>query len=146
MTLEALSVLVGTWDITGRSFDASEDNIAGSTVAQPILGGTVLQLTGWMRVGDTRIESLELVWPEPERGDFAAHVYSGAGAPSAYRWERHGMTLVHAGQGATFTGTISPDGSTIRGRWSPDPGQPVHAGAAYEATMRRVTPARAGTG
>ncbi|MDI3298346.1 MAG: DUF1579 domain-containing protein [Bacillota bacterium] len=139
MALDALSVLIGTWEITGRTFDASEDNIAGSTVIEAILDGTVLQMKGRMRFNDRELESLEIVWRDPVTGGFAAHVYSTMGAPLVYRWECDGKTLVHAGAGATFTGTISADGTTITGSWNPDPGQPVHAGAAYEAVMRRIT-------
>jgi hypothetical protein len=138
MSIEPLAVLVGTWEITGRSFDADKDDIVGTTTVTPILGGSMLQLAGRMRVGDTEIDGLELVWPDPATGDFGAHVYSPMGPPVPYRWARNGSTLVHAGSGATYTGTISDDGTVIAGSWVPDPGQPVHPGSAYDAVMRRV--------
>jgi len=139
MSIEPLNVLIGTWELTGRSTGADSDNISGTLTATPILDGGVLQLVGTMRVGDTELDSLELIWPDPDTGEFGAHVYSPAGPPIPYRWARPApSTLVHAGLGATYTGTISDDGTTIVGAWVPDPGQPVHPGSAYDATMRRV--------
>jgi hypothetical protein len=136
MSVEQLAVLIGRWDIVGRSVGADHDNIRGEVEITPILDGGVLRLTGTMRVDDTELESLELVWPDPD-GGFAAHVYSSSGQPLDYRWERHGTTLIHAGAGATYTGTISENGSTITGSWLPDPGQPAHPGSAYDSTMVR---------
>ncbi|MGF0320955.1 hypothetical protein [Nocardia fluminea] len=91
-----------------------------------------------MLVDDTGIHRLELIWPDETISGFAAHVYSGSAAPLNYRWSRQGDTLVHAGLGMTYTGTISSDGVTITGAWSPDPDRPDMADAAYDATMRRV--------
>lgn len=135
--MDPLQVLVGSWTIVGRSADADHDNISGTTLVVPILGGHVLQLSGSMRVDDVGIETLELVWPGPA-GGFAAHVYSSGGTPLDYRWARDGVTLTHMGSGATYTGTISGDEATIDGRWRPDPGQPATPGSAYDAVMRRV--------
>jgi hypothetical protein len=137
MSMEPLSVLIGSWEIVGRSAGVTHDNIRGATRVVPILGGHVLQLTGMMRVDDVEIESVELVWPDPA-GGFAAHVYSSRGEPLAYRWARDADTLTHAGSGATYTGTISDDEATITGHWRPDPGQPAMPGSAYDAVMRRV--------
>jgi hypothetical protein len=137
MSMEPLSVLIGSWELVGRSIGADRDNIRGTSRVVPMLGGHVLQLTGTMRVDDVEVESLELVWPDPT-GGFAAHVYSSSGEPLEYRWARHGDTLTHAGSGATYTGTISDDETTITGRWHPDPGQPAAPGSAYDAVMRRV--------
>ena len=137
MSMEPLSVLIGSWEIVGRSAGAAHDNIRGATRVAPILGGHLLQLTGTMRVDDVEFDSLELVWPDPA-GDFAAHVYSSTGEPLEYRWARAGDTLTHAGSGATYTGTISDDAATITGHWQPDPGQPATPGSAYDAVMRRV--------
>jgi hypothetical protein len=78
MSMEPLSVLIGSWEIVGRSVGMEHDNIRGTTRVGPILGGHLLQLTGTMRVDDVEIESLELVWPDPA-GGFGAHVYSSSG-------------------------------------------------------------------
>ena len=80
MSIEPLAVLVGRWDIVGRSADADHDNISGYVEVEPILGGNILQLTGTMRVDEATVDSLELVWADPT-GGFAAHVYSGPGSP-----------------------------------------------------------------
>lgn len=108
-----------TWEVelTGRTHRSDHDDITGALTA-------------------TRI--LELIWPDETTSGFAAHVYSVSDAPLNYRWSRRGDTLVHAGLGMTYTGTISSDGATITGTWLPDPDRPDMAGAAYDATMRRV--------
>ncbi|MFF2395367.1 hypothetical protein [Nocardia sp. NPDC058114] len=138
MTINDLDVLLGSWELTGRTHTSDHDDIAGVLTATRILDGGLLQLDGTMLIGDTQIHSLELIWADETTSDFAAHVYSGSAAPLSYRWSRRGDTLVHAGLGMTYTGTISSDGATITGTWLPDPDRPDMAGAAYDATMRRV--------
>ncbi len=138
MTGNDLDVLLGSWELTGRSHRSDHDDISGVLTVTRVLDGGLLQLDGSMRVGDTEIRSLELIWPDEPSGGFAAHVYSGSGAPLDYRWSRQGDTLVHAGLGMTYTGTIGADGATITGTWLPDPDRPDMAEAAYDATMRRV--------
>jgi hypothetical protein len=137
MSVAELDVLIGSWELTGRSKDSDHDDIAGSMVGRPILDGNVLELTGTMRVGSLELPNLELIWADPA-GGFGSHVYGTSGVPLEYRWSRDGSTLIHAGLGATYTGKISPDGMVIDGGWRPDPGQPAHAGSYYDATMRRV--------
>ena len=137
MTISDLDVLLGSWELTGRTNKADHDDITGDLTATRILNGQLLRLRGSMRVRDTEIHSLELVWRD--EADFAAHVYSGSGAPLHYRWSRDGNTLTHAGLGMTYTGTVSSDGATITGAWEPDPDRPDMADAAYVATMRRIT-------
>jgi hypothetical protein len=139
MKLEQLAPLVGTWEITGRTLDSGADNITGHIVIEPILDGHFLQLRGTMTVNAFEIESLELIWHDSASDTFAAHVYSSmSDAPIDYRWERSRTTLIHSGAGATYTGQISEDGTTITGGWRPDPGTAAHTGSAYDATMRRV--------
>jgi hypothetical protein len=137
--LEQLEILVGTWEVTGRTPDAATDDISGTSVFEPILGGAVLQMRGTMRFNDTEFDTLELIWHDARTGDCPAHVYSSEGAPLSYRWARTGpRVLTHSGLGATFTGTISEDGNTITGGWRPDPDQEAHPGSSYDAVMRRI--------
>lgn len=137
MSIEQLDVLVGSWRLTGRTPGAEQDDISGDLHAEPILGGNVLRLTGTTRVGTFELPGLELIWAEPD-GTFGSHVYTSSGPPLVYRWSRDGSTLVHSGLGATYRGTIGEDGSTITGGWRPDPGEPLHPGSNYDATMIRV--------
>jgi hypothetical protein len=138
MSIENLEILVGEWRITGRSTKADHDDVTGELKVRPILDGHVLELTGTTRVGDFAVPSLELIWPTEDGEACPAHVYSTQGEPLNYRWQCDGKTLIHAGRGATYTGTISEDRSTIAGAWRADEGQPVHPGSNYEATMHRV--------
>lgn len=138
MAINELDVLIGSWQLTGRTAGADHDDISGELTVTPVLGHRMLLLLGSMRIRDSRIDSLELIWPGDAGDGFAAHVYSGSGAPLAYRWDRHGDVLVHAGLGMTYNGTISADGATIAGAWRADPDRPDMASAEYHATMRRV--------
>ena len=138
MTIEALNVLVGKWELTGRTPDAAADDVSGDLIAEPILDGNVLQLWGTTRVGTFEAHSLELIWFDTDTGFFRSHVYSNGGAPLDYSWAIDGSTLEHSTIGATYTGTISADGNTIAGGWRADPGHPETAGSNYDATMRRI--------
>ncbi|MBB5918382.1 hypothetical protein BJY24_007294 [Nocardia transvalensis] len=140
MTITDLDVLLGSWELTGRTRKSDHDDVTGELTTTWILNGQLLHLIGSMRIGETEIHSLEVIWPDETTSGFAAHVYSGSGAPLDYHWSRDGDTLIHAGLGMTYTGTISPDGATITGIWQPDPDRPDMAEAEYRATMRRVSP------
>lgn len=137
-TMSDLDVLIGSWRISGRTDSAMEEDISGTLTAVPLLDGRMLSLTGTMKVGGQAIESLELIWQDPAHEGFQAQVHSGTSAPLDYRWDRDGSTLLHAGLGMTYTGTISEDGATIAGRWSADPDHPEQRAQAYDATMYRV--------
>lgn len=138
MTITDLDVLIGSWTLSGRTIQADHDDITGELTVIPILNGRMLQLTGSMRMNDSQIESLELIWYDDNQPGFAAHVYSDTGAPLDYRWDRDGNTLLHAGLGMTYTGTISADGATITGTWLPDSDRPDMSNATYDSTMRRI--------
>jgi hypothetical protein len=139
MSIDDLAPLIGTWEITGRSYNKDTDNVSGTNTFRPILDGKMLQMTGTTKVGDFEVEAIEIIWFDKETGDFPAHAYNPLGPPDDYRWARTGPdTLTHAGNGATYTGTISADGRTITGAWAPDPGSPTNPVTSYEATMRRV--------
>lgn len=145
-TIAALDVLIGSWRIAGRSAAADHDDITGDLTATPILDGRMLQLVGSMRHAGTQITTLEVIWHDESTEGFGAHVYPGSGAPLSYRWDRDGDTLIHAGLGMTYTGTISADGATITGAWQADADRPDMARAAYDATMYRITSRHAGRG
>ncbi len=138
MSIGELDVLIGVWQLSGRTREAGQDDISGEMTAVPILGGGVLQLTGTMQVGDTWIDSLEVTWKHPDRPGYGAHVYPAEGDPLDYRWDIDGDTLTHAGLGMTYTGTISADRATIAGDWVADADRPDMAAMAYHAVMRRV--------
>ena len=139
MSIDALSILIGTWHLTGRSVGADHDNITGELTGRAILGGQVLELAGTMRIGEQAVSSLELVWADEAAG--TSPPTSTRPRPACRRTTGgpcSGATLTHAGLGATYTGTISDDGTTITGGWRADPGQPEHPGSSYDAIMRRA--------
>jgi hypothetical protein len=138
MTINDLDVLIGSWQLTGRTTDADHDDISGEMTATPLLGGRMLQLVGFMQFGGSRTESLELIWHDDAEDRLVAHVHSGSGPPLDYRWRRDGDVLTHAGFGMTYTGTIGTDAATIAGTWRADPDRPDMVGAEYYAAMRRT--------
>lgn len=46
MRLEPLALLIGSWEIVGRSDSVDHDNIRVRVAIRPFLDGQVLQLTG----------------------------------------------------------------------------------------------------
>ena len=135
--IKNLDVLVGSWHLTGRTEGADQDDIKGELTARPALDGRMLLLEGSMQIRGHVIDSIELIWQDESKPGYQAHVHSGTGDPLTYWWDIDGDTLTHAGLGMTYTGTISPDRSTIAGRWVADPDRPDMTKRNYSATMTR---------
>src|SRR5215472_1966062 len=116
--LRRLGRLVGTWKLTGRTLSSSEDNITGWTTFEWLPGGFFLKAVGEITFQGTRMHSLEIIAYDPERKRFPASVYSSmSGTIFSYEWEIQGNTVIHAGLGATYTGTFSEDGKRLIGGW-----------------------------
>ncbi len=121
LALKRLDILVGKWRMKGRTSDALKDNMSGELVAEWMLGGSFLRLTSWIRSEDQVVRSEEIVGHDPIKKMFTSIVFSDLrSAPIPYEWDIHGNTVKHSGAGATYQGTVSDDGNTITGRWSPD--------------------------
>ncbi len=124
--------------MTGQTLGDDPIEVRGTTTIAWAVEGEVLISTGEMQVGSFQIQSLEVIWHDPDRDDFPAHVYGGP-APLEYRWSvDDDGTFVHGGQGATYRGTLSDGGRTLTGGWRPDPGAPVQPGSAYDVVMHRI--------
>lgn len=83
-----------------------------------------------------KIQSLELIYYDPESDTFPSLVYSNlAGIPIPYRYDVKGknvtITTDLAG-GAKMTGKISEDGNTFSGGWRPNPGKEGSGNVAYD--------------
>jgi hypothetical protein len=138
--LRRLEPLIGTWEITGRTLDASADNIRGRVVIEWLLGGRFQQQRGEIEMPDLglTVHSLEIIGYDQTTDSFPAQVYSNLGeGPAAYAWDVRGNIVRHWTKGSKYTGTLSEDGNTLTGGWRPDSG-PGEPGGAYDATMRRV--------
>jgi hypothetical protein len=137
--LGRLERLVGTWKLTGRTLSSPEDNITGWTTFEWLPGGFFLQAVGEITFQGTRMHSLEIIAYDPERKRFPSSVYSSmTGTIFSYEWDMQGNTVIHAGLGATYTGTFSEDGKRLIGGWRPDEGITNTDGNTYDAIMIRV--------
>lgn len=137
--LKRLEVLAGKWEMKGRTLDSQEDNMTGEISGEWIAGGFFLQLTGWIRIKEFEVQSVEIIGYDPVKKIFPSTAFgSMQGNPLPYEWHIQGRTVTHSGGGATYTGTISDDGKTITGGWRPDSGAKLSEGSAYDVTMYRV--------
>jgi hypothetical protein len=141
--LKRLEKLVGTWELKGRSLNSTEDNITGWTTFEWLPGGFFLKSVGEIAVNGTSVHALEIIAYDPERKTFPSSVYSSmSGTVLSYEWDVQGATVIHAGLGATYTGTFSEDGGMLSGGWRPDEGTESTDGTAYDAIMIRVDGAK----
>src|SRR5215207_3989249 len=89
--LKRLDRLVGTWELTGRTLDAQEDNITGRVVIEWMPGGFFLQQRGEMNFMGFKAHSLEILGYNPATDTFPATVYSSmGGVPLSYHWDVQG--------------------------------------------------------
>ena len=137
--LNRLESLVGTWEMTGRTLGAEEDDITGRTTIEWLPGGFFLLLHGEIDFMGHHAHSLEVVGYDPAADNFPATVYSSMdGAPAVYSWDVQGDVVTHWTAGSKYTGRFGPDGNTLVGGWRPDPGAEQTPGNTYDATMHRV--------
>lgn len=114
--LKRLDVLVGKWDLRGRTLDAAEDNITGWVNFEWLPGGFFLQATGEIDFMGTKVQSLEILGYDPETKIFPANVYSNMdGKVTKYYWDILGNTVTHWTKGSKYTGKLSEDGHILSG-------------------------------
>ena len=142
--LKRFEKLVGTWDMQGRTPDATEDNIFGWNMFEWLPGGFFLQSRGEIDFRGFKLHSLELIGYDPASHAFPSRVYSSmSGDISPYYWDVQGDTVTHWMETSKFTGTLSADGRTLTGGWRPLPGQ-QSAGTVgedddnYDVVMTRI--------
>jgi hypothetical protein len=143
-----LEKLVGTWNSTGRTLNATKDNIFAKTTFEPILDGKYLQITNHMTFDSENAkhvhDSLEILSYDAERKVFPTLVYStlgeGPGTTMEYVWEAEADgTIINRGAGAVYRGTFSDDGNVLKGGWRPDDSGDGRDEASYDLTMTRVS-------
>jgi hypothetical protein len=138
--LKRLEPLIGTWKLTGRTLDATEDNITGRVTIEWLPGGFCMLQHGEISMPSAgmQVHALEILGYDPETDSFPSTVYSDMGGqPAVYHWQVRGRTVTHWTQGSKYTGTFSEDGNTLSGGWRPE-GEAATPGNAYDATMTRV--------
>jgi hypothetical protein len=138
--LRRLDRLVGTWRMEGRTADATEDNVRGTTTYRWLNGDSessfFLLQDMEMEYDGTPIRSHELIGYDSSTEAFSSSVYSNmAPDPWPYQWDVRGdeltISIEHGPMAATFKGTFSRDGATITGSGA-------HTPAPTKRSMRRT--------
>ena len=138
--LNRLDVLIGTWDLKGRTLDSDKDNITGWNTFEWLPGGFFLKSTGEINFKGVLIQSLEIIGYDPESHTFPSNVYSNVdGKVLPYDWNVQGQVVTHSDKTSTYTGTISADGKTLSGGWRPKEGEQGSPENSYDAIMTLVT-------
>ena len=137
--LRRLDVLVGAWEMRGRTLDSQEDNFFGRVTIEWLEGGFFLLLRGEIDFMGFKLSSLEIVGYNPMTKMFPAQVYSSmSGSVSRYFWDVQDDTVTHWTAGAKYTGKLSKDGKVLAGGWRPEEGFDSSPGNTYDATMIRT--------
>lgn len=139
--LRRIDVLVGTWNVTGRTLDAADDNVSGRISFEWLPGGFFLQQRIELDFMGFPIRGLEIIGYDPARDVFPSTVYSSmVGVPLAYEWDVRGNDVTirtEFGGGATYTGTFAGDGNGMAGGWRPDEGKAGPGNVAYDVSGTR---------
>ena len=137
--LKRLDVLIGTWDLTGRTIDSDIDNITGWNTFEWLPGEFFLKSTGEIDFKGDKIQSLEIIGYDPLTNTFPSSVYSNMdGNVLPYSWDVQGNTVTHSDASSKYTGTLSEDGQTLSGGWRPKEGEQESPENSYDAIMTRI--------
>jgi uncharacterized protein DUF1579 len=141
--IQRLDRFVGTWEITGRTLDAEEDNVSGRLTFEWLPGGFFLQQRVQIDFMGLDIRGLEIIGYDPATGRFPSTVYSNlVGVPIPYEYDVQGDKVTirtELAGGATFTGTWGGDGSSMSGGWRPDEGKEGPGNVAYDISGHRAS-------
>lgn len=137
--LKRLDKLVGTWTMTGRTFDADHDNITGWNRFEWLPGGFFIESRGEINFNGTLFSSIEIIGYDPATDTFPSTVYSNfSGEPASYHWDVQGDTVTHWENTSKYTGKLSEDGKTLSGGWRANQGAALSEGSNYDAVMTRT--------
>jgi hypothetical protein len=119
---ERLDVLVGKWRTEGRTTCASggrADRIDAVDTYERLPGGALLHLVD-AKVGDQRVEGVEIIGYDPAREAYLTQ-YFGSDGPNAYEAslvEDEGALVWTMRSGTDrFTGTFNQERNVITGHW-----------------------------
>ena len=140
--LKRLERFVGTWKVTGRTLEATQDNVSGRFSFEWLPGGFFLQQRTELDFAGYQVKGLEVIGYDPATDKFPSTVYSSmVGVPIPYEYDVQGDQVTirtELNGGATYTGTFSEDGNAGSGGWRPDAGAGP-GNVAYDITTTRVS-------
>jgi len=73
--LKRLDVLIGTWNLTGRTLDSDQDNITGWNTFEWLPGGFFMKSTGEINFKGVLIQSLEIIGYDPKNDTFPSSIF-----------------------------------------------------------------------
>lgn len=115
----ALAPFVGRWRTRGRVLadDGPSAEIVGTDTYAWLPGGFFLLHRVDVRMGGERVEVLEVIGWDMERGEYFMHAYDSLG--NAGQMHAHAVDGTWTFQGETerFTGAFGDGGTTLSGRW-----------------------------
>jgi hypothetical protein len=131
--LRTLDRLVGTWTITGETFN-------GQTTFEWMDGGFYLVQRSQADHNGREFTAIEYVGFDQDTQTLRSHMMDSAGSNFTYTWQIDGDTLTiwfgDKDSDNFLTGTFSPDGDTNTGRWQWPDGK--GGTDSYTATMTRT--------
>jgi hypothetical protein len=140
--LTRLERFVGTWNVTGRTLDAEQDNVSGRLSFEWLPGGFFLQQRTELDFAGYQVKGLEVIGYDPATDRFPSTVYSSmVGVPIPYEYDIQGDQVTirtELNGGATYRGSFSEDGNSGSGGWRPDSGAGP-GNVAYDITTTRVS-------
>jgi len=137
--LNRLNILIGTWNLKGRTLDSKSDDVTGWNTFEWLPGRFFLKSFGEINFKGFVIKSIEIIRYDQKKNTFPSIVYSNvSGDALSYEWDVRGRSIRHSGLGAKYSGTISKDGNTLTGSWRPDKDKETAEESAYDAVMTRV--------
>jgi Protein of unknown function (DUF1579) len=140
--LKRLERFVGTWKVTGRTLDATQDNVSGRFSFEWLPGGFFLQQRTELDFAGYQVQGLEVIGYDPATDKFPSTVYSSmVGVPIPYEYDIQGDQVTirtELNGGATYRGSFSADGNSGSGGWRPDAGAGP-GNVAYDITTTRAS-------
>ena len=128
--------------MTGRTLDATQDNVAGRFSFEWLPGGFFLQQRTELDFAGYQVQGLEVIGYDPATDKFPSTVYSSmVGVPIPYEYDIQGDQVTirtELNGGATYRGSFSADGNAGSGGWRPDAGAGP-GNVAYDITTTRVS-------
>lgn len=141
--LKNLEPLIGSWEMSGRTDGATEDNVSGKISFEWLPGGFFLKQHAQINFMGMQIDSLELIGHDPQSDSLKSQVYSNMSPmPLPYEWEMSGRKLTikvnYGPLNATMHGEVSEDGEVFTSSWKPNEGADQSVNVPYTISGHRV--------
>jgi hypothetical protein len=111
-----LEPFVGRWRTRGHVLEGNAE-IVGTDSYEWLPGGHFLLHRVDVRIGGERVEALEVIGWDMERGEYFMHAYDSHGVHGTHRASVRDGTWTFEGDDERFTGSFGERSTTLSGRW-----------------------------